>query len=42
MTEAEALAKDPLAVRADWSFELRWVDDGPDEPREPMPRRWPV
>jgi hypothetical protein len=31
MTEAEALAIDPMAVRIDWLFELRWVPEAPDE-----------
>ena len=38
MTEAEALAKDPLAVRAEWSLVVRWVSD---KPVEPTPKRWP-
>ena len=38
MTEAEALAKDPMAVRAEWSLVVQWV---PDKPVQPTPKRWP-
>jgi len=35
MTEAEALARDPLAVRIEWLTEWKWVPEATTEEVEP-------
>jgi hypothetical protein len=40
MTETEPLAIDPMAVRIDWLFELRWVPETPEEVGASNPQAW--